>query len=391
MSPADACAAPLTLTGANVLDPATGEVLEGAAVAFAGGRVAHVGRDVPARGHVIDVGGAFVVPGLIEMHAHVHSIAAARRALARGVTTIRSAWTANYQDVALRAVGEAGLVRVPRVLATGVPVKEDTDFAPLADPRLARYAGRPRAARTIEALLHVARVNLDRGADHLKTFSTQRAGVAEQDPCEPMHTEEQLRAIVAEARRHGTYVMCHAQGAGGAHNAVAAGVRTLEHGTYLEERTLELMAARGTYLVPTSSWVFKLAKGRPDADPRLTERGRDMVAALRRTVPAARDHGISITAGTDGHYLADDDLGIAGEVAHLVELGLSPLEAIRAATVTAAAALRRSKQLGRLLPGHAADAIVVAGDPLADVSVLATPRLVVAAGWPFRPGDGSAA
>jgi imidazolonepropionase-like amidohydrolase len=148
-----------------------------------------------------------------------------------------------------------------------------------------------------------------------------------------------------------------------------------EHGTFASAATLDLMHARGTYLVPTLSAVVDLAE--PGGE----------YAVLRRTVPAAYEQGIPIAAGTDTSYNPATRSSVTGEIRLLAEFGLSNLDALRAATTTGAALVGRARELGRLSPGYAADALVVGGDPRADLAALDDVRLIVAGGWIAREGD----
>jgi imidazolonepropionase-like amidohydrolase len=383
-------APPLTLTAARLFDPLTGEVTEGATVVFMRGLVRRAGRGVrPARGgRVIDLGGAFVLPGLLDAHVHASTVAAARLALSGGATTIRSASTSFYQDIGLRALGELGGLGVPRTLAAGVFVTPNLGDSILADPRFAPLATLPDGVRRPRDLRHVVRVNIARGVDLIKTRSTERAGLPEQDPRVQVYDERQIRAVVRAARRLRGGVACHGHGDEGIRDSVLAGVRSVEHGTFASQATLDLMRARGTYLVPTLSAVVDLAEpGGEYTDPRLVERGREMLRVLRETVPAAYERGIPIAAGTDTSYTPATLSSIAGEIRLLAQFGLANLDALRAATTTGAALVGRDGELGRLEPGYAADALVVGGDPLADLAALDDVRLVVAGGWIAREGD----
>ena len=158
-------------------------------------------------------------------------------------------------------------------------------------------------------------VNIARGVDHIKTRSTERAGLPEQDPRVQVYDERQIRAVVNAARRLRGGVMCHGHGDEGIRDSVRAGVRSVEHGTFASAATLDSMRARGTFLVPTLSAVVDLAEpGGEYTDPRLVERGREMLADLRMTVPAAYARGIPIVAGTDTSYTAASLSSVAGEV-----------------------------------------------------------------------------
>jgi imidazolonepropionase-like amidohydrolase len=377
-------APPLTLTGARLLDPARGTITENATIVFERGVVQRAGRgERPAYGgRRIDVGGAYVLPGLIDAHTHAATVAAAKKALVAGATTIRSGSSSFYQDIGLRALGEYGGLGVPRTLAAGLFVTPNLGDSILADPRLAPLAALPNGVRDPADLAFLTQVNIARGVDHIKTRSTERAGLPEQDPRVQVYDERQIRAVVDAARKLRGGVMCHGHGDEGIRDSVRAGVRSVEHGTFASIATLNEMRARGTYLVPTLSAIVDLAEpGGEYTDPLLVERGQMMLQTMRTTIPAAYARGVPIVAGTDTSYTAASLSSVAGEVRLLGQYGLSNLDALRAATTTAATLVGRERDLGRLRPGYAADAVVVTANPLADLAALAGVRLVVAGGW----------
>ena len=235
----------VVLRHANVADGARGAIATNAAVVIRDGRIAQIESEPfnpPAGATVIDVGGRYVVPGLIDAHTHISTLANARRALESGVTTVRSASTNNYQDVALRDLVKQGAIDGPDVLAAGVFVTPDLGETMLADARL----GALKDGVTSEAALReVVRINLDHKVDVIKTRGTERAGLPNTDPRKQTYTEQQLAWIVDEATKGGVPVMAHAHGDEGAYAAVKAGVRSIEHGTYLADSTLTLMRQRG--------------------------------------------------------------------------------------------------------------------------------------------------
>ena len=210
-------------------------------------------RERPAPGgRVIDVGGAFVLPGLIDAHVHAATVAAAQLALQRGATTVRSASTAFFQDVGLEAMGEVGGLGVPRVLPAGLFVTPNLGDSILADPALAPLALLPDGVRRPEDLAFVTRVNIARGAQVIKTRSTERAGLPEQDPRVQVYDARQIGAVVDAARSLPGGVLCHGHGDEGVRDSIIAGVRSVEHGTFASAATLDLMRRRGTFLTPTS-------------------------------------------------------------------------------------------------------------------------------------------
>lgn len=358
----------LALVGGTLLDPESGTPVE-ATVLVENGGIAAVGPDlaIPDGARRIDVSGRWVVPGLIDAHVHVSSLAGARRALLSGVTTARSMGTAHFADIGLRELGRRGAFAGPEILAAGYHVRpRPAEELFLDAPALADLMGID--VRGPEALRRVAAVMLERGVDFIKVNATERAGLPETDPRKPFYTETELRALVDAASAAGTPVAAHAHGDGGGRAAVAAGVRSIEHGTYLSEETLRLMAERGTFLVPTIAVVSDLTvPGGDYDDPVLQVRGRHMLPRVRETAAAAHRLGVPVVAATDTGYGSESVLRLSHELIELVSIGLSELEAIRAATTTAAELLGIEDRTGRLAPGYEADLLVLDRDPLADI------------------------
>lgn len=382
--------APLVLTGAKLLDPLTGRVTEDAVIVFERGKVALVGQAgaetaaVRALGgsvRVVDVAGRFVLPGMLDAHVHVSTVANAQRALQGGATTLRSASTAFFQDVGVKALARFQPQSVPRMVPAGLFVTPNLGDSILADPALAPLSTRPDGVRDPADLAYVTGVNIDRGAGAVKTRATERAGVPEQDPRQQVYFYDQLAAVVAAGRRRGTPILCHSHGEEGCYDAVRAGVASLEHGTWVNEQTLDLMARQGTFLTPTFSAVVDLAQPAGEyTDPRLVERGREMLPVLQAAVAAAHDRGVPIVAGTDTSYTPATLSSVGGEVAHIHQAGVPHLDAIRAATTQAARLFGLEGRAGRLARGYYADAVVVDGDPLSDITALQRLRMVIAGG-----------
>jgi imidazolonepropionase-like amidohydrolase len=378
--PAAMAPEPLALINAMVIDVESGETREGATLVLADGRIVSVGTSAPPSGaRVIDLGGRAVLPGLIDAHVHIASLPQMRAALESGVTTVRSAGVSGYVDVGLRELVRRGHVAGPEVLAAGYHVR--TFPAPelfLSDPDLGDLM---RGVTTVDGLRRVVRANLSHGVDWIKVNATERAGTPDTDPRKQMFSEAELKAIVDEAATRGVGVAAHAHGAEGAHAAVRAGVRSIEHGTYLTDDTLRLMASQGTYFVPTADIVNDLAEPGGDYDDAaLQRRGQMMLPILTAAVQRARALGVPIAAGSDTSYGPRSVTTLAREVVVLANSGLGPLEALRAATTTNAALLRRERQIGRIAPGFDADLLVVSGNPLQNVRVLLDPLLVISNG-----------
>ncbi|MER7397953.1 amidohydrolase family protein, partial [Streptomyces sp. NPDC000151] len=372
----------LVVEGGTLLDPATGEVTEDAVVVIRDGVVRAAGArarvDMPAGAPRLDAHGRWVLPGLVDAHIHLNTAAEARDAVRKGATSARSGSTNFYQDIAVRELARQAPEQAPRLRAAGVFVTPDLGDTVLADPDLTPLVRLRNGVRSTEALRRVVQVNLARGADVIKTRVNERAGLPEQDPLAQVYSYEQLSEIVAAARRGGKGVLCHSYSERGCDDAVRAGIRSLEHGVFVGERTLHDMRRRGTYFTPTLTAIAGLVDS---SDPVLAERGRAYLPVLKHAVRTAHELGVPLAAGTDSSGGEVEPIG--REVELMRAAGLSALDAIRTATTGAARLLGVERTAGRLTPGFAGDVIVVDGDPLADVSVLKKPRRVVRAGLPL--------
>ena len=371
---------PLAITNANVLNGRTGQVLANTTVVVRDGRIASVGTAAAAGIAVVDAKGRYVVPGLVDAHSHIADFASARRALDSGVTTVRSAGVANYADVGLRELARKGAIAGPDVLAAGYHVRPQLALeAFLSDPALSPFMN--GGVTTPDAIRQVVRANLAHGVDWIKTTSTERAGLPDTDPRKQVYTDADVKVMVDEAAAKGIPVMAHAHGEEGALAAVKAGVRSIEHGTYLSDEALKLMKEKGTFFVPTYATVIDLVQPGGDYDnPGLHLRGSHMLPRLRETTERAHRLGIKIATGADTSYGPNSVTRIAHEVAAFIEIGMTPLQAIQAATTVAAELLGIEKRVGAIEPGFEADLLVVERNPLEYVRALQDPLLVVSNG-----------
>lgn len=372
----------LIISGGALVDPRSGHVTQDAVVVLDDGMVLAAGsRDatrgavakVSGRAKTIEVHGKWIVPGLVDVHVHINALADAKAVLTAGATTVRSGSSTFYQDVALRPLADWAPGLAPRMRAAGVFVSPQLGDTVLADPALAPLAALPGGVQSTSDLAYLTRVNLSRGVDVIKTRANPRAGLAEQDPTELVYDHEQISAIVSAAGRAG--VLCHAYSRGGIDGAVRAGVRSIEHGVFVGESTLDLMARRGTYFTPTTAAIAGLSQS---PNPVLAARGREYMPILQAAIREAHARGVTVVAGTDSFGTDVDPIGT--EVRLLVEAGLKPLDALRGATTHAAELLGWSKKVGRLARGYHADLVVVDANPLQDGGALERIKLVVAQG-----------
>lgn len=372
---------PVALVNANVLNVRNGQIVASATVVLRGGRIESIapGGAAPAGITTIDVKGKYVAPGLIDAHTHLSDFGAARRALESGVTTVRSAGVSAYVDVGFRELARKGAIDGPDVVAAGYHVRPRlADEAFLTDPANADLMS---GIDTADKIRRAVRMNLAHGVDWIKVLATERAGTADTDPRKQVYTEVELRAAVEEAATKNVPVEAHAHGDEGAMAAVRAGVRSIEHGTYLSDATLALMKEKGAYFDPTYTTVIDLTGPGGDYEvPALRIRGEHMLPRLRQTIQHAHKMGVKIVAGGDTGYGPNSLTRIPQEVANFVEIGLSPLEAIQAATMVSAEMLRMATSIGALDTGYEADLIVVDSNPLDNIRTLQDPLLVVSNG-----------
>lgn len=373
----------LVLTNARIVDVTDGSVRAGASVVVREGVIASIHDGAPPATpgvRRVDVGGMYVMPGLMDAHVHVGAEDQARRALLSGVTTMRSMGSSHYADVGLRELEEGGHMDIPEVLAAGYHVRPGPAEEFFQDhPELGDWYGTELTGADAVRAMTAALVS--RGVDFVKTNATERAGLPNTDPRKQLYTEGELRAMVEEAGRSGVPVAAHAHGDAGGRAAVSAGVRSIEHGTYLSEETLALMAERGTYLVPTIAIVRDLTIAGGDYDNAvLNIRGRHMLPRVQEMARNAHRLGVTIVAATDTGYGPNSTTTLAHELMELVDVGLSPLEALRAATVNAAELFGVADRKGRVAEGLEADLIVLERNPLENIGVVQDVLMVVADG-----------
>ncbi|MEP2669249.1 MAG: amidohydrolase family protein [Cyclobacteriaceae bacterium] len=369
------------LTNANLINGYENKVYTDAVVFVKNGKIEKIGKkgDAIASNYtVVDCEGNYLMPGLIDAHTHIDNLESAKRAMKSGVTTVRSASVSAYQDVAIRELVKSGLLPGPDMVAAGVFVTPQLGQSLLSDTRLGELIG---GVNTDEELRKLVNVNIDRGVNFIKTRGTERAGLPDTDPREQTYTEHQLKVVVDEAAKRDVPVMIHAHGDEGAYAAVSAGARSIEHGTYLSEKTLKLMKEKGTFLVPTYITLVDLTKPGGDYDDAVLEmRGNFMLPVAEKMFKKAHALGVKIATGADNRYTANTTSTVPLEVANFVRMGMSNFEAIQSATTVAAELLRLDKQTGRIVNGYEADIILVPNNPLEDINALQDALLVMSNG-----------
>jgi imidazolonepropionase-like amidohydrolase len=370
---AQASPPPLVLTNANLIDGVSSRARRGVTVYLRNGRIERIRAGTPERlppdAGVLDLGGRWLMPGLIDAHVHFTGVDDARRALLAGVTTARSLGAPHYLDVEIRNAHRAGDASAPDLLAAGYHVRRRLhpglfeDFPDLA-PLISGVAN-AAAARS------VVRANAERGADVIKLMATERAGDPQQDMLARDLDGDLLRATVGEARARGLPVAAHAHTDEAARDSVRAGVQTIEHGTLIEPATLRLMRARRVCLVPTLSFWLDMADAGGSYDsPILRERAERMLPRAQGMVRRAASASVLIAAGSDMRYDGVSRHTIVDEIEALAASGLSNIGAIQAATSRAARCIGIARRTGAVRAGLEADLLVLSRDPRADLSAL---------------------
>ena len=369
----------LLIRGATLVD-ATGE--RSGDVLVRDGRIVEVGDVRGATDEtVLAAAGHYVTPGLIDCHIHlcyeggpdprtmaakvnaqlaVEAAAHARATLLAGVTTARDCGGRGFVETGVRNEIQAGRLPGPRLLTSGHPIVRKGGH-------MSYYARQTEGA---EDCAVAAKEQIAAGVDWLKVVATGGITSPNVDPRVAELTEAEIRAVVREGGRAGKPVAAHAHGGDGIRNALAAGVRSVEHGTFADPSMIDKMAREGVYLVPTLVATRAMidagtAKGVPEFAVRKAE---EIDPIRRKAFAAAVKRGVPIAMGTDAGTPFNPHGGNAREVELMVEAGMTPAQALVASTVTAAKLLGLEASLGLVAPTYIADLLLLSRNPLDDPS-----------------------
>jgi imidazolonepropionase-like amidohydrolase len=398
----------MVLRAARLIDGTGAAPIHNGVVVVRGNTIVAAGRQgsvqVPADARVVDLGDATLLPGLIDVHVHLTSeldgnfdravkdlpamealygAANARKTLMAGFTTVRNVGSAHFTDVALSRAIEEKVIVGPRIVPAGHALGitgghcDVTGYTPgvlelgfeqgVAD-------GPWEAAKSV-------RYQIKHGAEAIKICATAGVLSFEGPVGAQQFSEEEMRAIVEEAARHGVRVAAHAHGTDGIKAAVRAGVASIEHGSILDDEAIRLMKQKGTYLVPTVALADIIPMDK--LPPPIRSKAEFVLPQMKQSVSKAIRNGVKIAFGTDAAVIPHGTNAVEFEA--MTRLGMTPLQAIQTATANAADLLGKDDR-GVLAAGRLADVIAVPGDPTRDVTAMQRVSFVMKDGVIYKDG-----
>jgi imidazolonepropionase-like amidohydrolase len=405
---------PIVLKAAHIFDSVSGKLAEPGLIIVAGAKIQAVGSDakIPDGAQIIDLGDATLMPGFIDAHVHLsfqmgdkwyqdwyegmmrfpaeqalYGAHHAKVTLEAGVTTVRDLGSTDFISLGLRNAIKAGQIPGPRMLIANYAIGSTgghADQDPVPPQRLASAGPLQGVCNGPDECRAAVRYQMKYGADVIK-FMPSGGVLSLSDPVDiPELTQEEMNAIVSEAHAWKRKVAAHCHGDQAAKMAIAAGVDSIEHGTFLQDDTLQEMKDKHVYLVPTLSagyWVGKKADTFP---PVIAAKARAASAQMQKMFQHAVKIGVPIAMGTDA---AVGPHGTnAREFSLMTANGMAPAQALLAATAQGADLLGISDQTGTLQPGKFADIVAVPGDPLLNVSSTEHPLMVMKEGVIYLGG-----
>jgi imidazolonepropionase-like amidohydrolase len=392
----------------KLFEPETGTLLDSPVVTVSGDRILAVTSgpgQIPAGAEVIDLGDATLLPGFIDVHTHLTSNAGgggyeglgistpraaligaknARLTLLAGFTAVRNVGAEGYADVALRDAINAGDVIGPRMQVSGPPLGItgghcDNNLLPWEF-----HYSAEGAADGVEAVMHKVRETVKYGADVIKFCASGGVFSKGDNPLLEQYSPAEMEVLITESHRLGRKVATHAHSALAIKDAVRSGVDSIEHGIFLDEEGIRLMKEHKTYLVPTSYPLFWFEENAPKMNlpPWVREKAAVIIPAAKKNMATAFKSGVRVALGTDAGVYPHGQNG--GEFWAMVNLGMSPVEALRAGTMNAAELMGLADRIGSVAPGKFADLVAVKGDPVSDVALLKNVQFVMKDGVVYK-------
>jgi imidazolonepropionase-like amidohydrolase len=386
-------ASAILIHAGRLFDAPSGRMLENQDILIRGNEIEALGTGlaVPAGARVIDLSAVTVLPGFLDVHTHLTGDAGrtgyetlgisvprqtltgaknARLTLLAGFTTVRNVGAEGYSDAALRDAINDGDVVGPRMQVSGPPLGItgghcDTSLLPFAF-----HYSAEGVADGVPAVMAKVRETIKYGADVIKFCASGGVFSKGDNPLLEQYSPEEMKALIAEAHRLGRKVAAHAHSALSIKDAVRAGVDSIEHGIFLDDEGIELMKQQATYLVPTAFPLYWFEENEKNMHlpPWVVEKAAIIIPAAKKNMARAFRSGVKVALGTDAGVYPH---GLnAGEFWAMVELGMTPVQALQAGTVNAADLMGWSDRVGSVAPKKFADLVAVRGNPLSEVKLL---------------------
>lgn len=399
------------LTADKMIDVEAGRTVSRPALVITDGRITSMGTQgalaVPAGARQINLVGKTILPGLIDMHVHLDSlaeiggynylqysdsfwtVAAVKNAgamLKAGFTTVRNVGSANYNDIGLKQAIDEGYAVGPRIIGAGYAIGAtgghcDETFFP---PSFARKS--PSVGDGPDELRRRVKEQRKYGAEVIKICATGGVFSHNTEPGQQQLSESDMRAIAEEAHMWGLKVAAHAHGTAGIKAAIKAGIDTIEHASIIDDEGIRLAKERGAYLsMDIYNTDYTQAEGKKNGvlEDNL-RKDREIADVQRQGFSKAVKAGAKMVFGSDAGVMPHGDVG--KQFATMVKYGMTPLQAIQAATSTAAEALGRARDVGAISVGRYGDIIAVDGDPLTNVRLLENIPFVMKGGVVVKGG-----
>jgi len=405
---------PVVLKAAHLFDSVSGKLVDHGVIVIVGKNIQAVGSDtmIPADAQIIDLGEATLLPGFIDAHVHLDGESSdnwyldfyegilrfpaeqalyaahyARITLEAGVTTVRDLGSSDYIALGLRNAIAAGMIPGPRMLVSNYPVGSTgghADQNPYPPQLIAPWGVIQGICNGADECRAAVRYQIKYGADVIK-FMASGGVLSLSDPVDNVQlTQEEMNAIVSEAHAWNRKVAAHCHGDRAAKMAIAAGVDSIEHGTFLQDDTLMEMKKRHVYLVPTLSAAYWKAKNLDSLPPAIAVKARAAFAQIDQMVQHAVKIGVPISMGTDAAVGPHGKNAV--EFSLLTKNGMTAAQALIAGTANGADLLGIADQTGTIQPGKAADIVAVPGNPLIDIEATQRPTFVMKQGVVYVGG-----
>ena len=413
MLPVQAAAEEVAIYAGKLFDSEKGALLENRTIHVVDGRIESVQKGFAKRDRekLVDLRNFTVLPGLMDMHTHLSTefgprtyierftwnpadfalrgVDTANRTLQAGFTTVRDLGDTANVTISLRNAIDRGVVDGPRIYTAGKSIATTGGHADPSNGYRHDLMGQPGpvdgVVNGVASAREAVRQRYKDGADLIKITATGGVLSMAKSGQNPQFMQDELEAIVATAQDYGYTIAVHAHGKEGMERAIRAGVDSIEHGTYMDGETMELMKRNGTWYVPTllaGEWVTEKSAVEGFFPDMVRTKAATIGPRIKRTFADAYKRGVRIAFGTDSGVSRHGDNG--REFALMVAAGMTPADAIRSATWNAAQLLKAQDELGSISAGKHADIIAVAGNPLEDISQLQKVRFVMKGGEVYR-------